>query len=89
MDNWGSTPTMVKEQIFLSFVTSSRLGALTLEAKRPGREADHSSPSSVEVKKAWGYTSTHSYSFVAWCLIKQWIRLLGIELTKHRDNFIF
>jgi hypothetical protein len=26
--------------------------------KRPGREADHSPPSSAEVKNAWGYTST-------------------------------
>jgi hypothetical protein len=26
--------------------------------KRPGRETDHSSPSSAEVKNAWGYTST-------------------------------
>jgi hypothetical protein len=25
--------------------------------KRPGREADHSLPSSVEVKNAWRYTS--------------------------------
>jgi len=31
--------------------------ALFLEVKRPGREADHSSPSSV-VKNAWSYTST-------------------------------
>jgi hypothetical protein len=26
--------------------------------KRPGREADHSPPSSAEVKNAWSYTST-------------------------------
>jgi len=26
--------------------------------KRPGREADHSPPSSAEVKNAWRYTST-------------------------------
>jgi hypothetical protein len=26
--------------------------------KAPGREADHSSPASAEVKKAWSYTST-------------------------------
>jgi hypothetical protein len=26
--------------------------------KRPGREADHSSASSAEVKKVWGYTTT-------------------------------
>jgi hypothetical protein len=33
-------------------------GALSLGVKRPGREADHSSPSSAEVKNAWSYTST-------------------------------
>jgi hypothetical protein len=29
-----------------------------LGVKRPGRETDHSSPSSAEVKNAWSYTST-------------------------------
>jgi hypothetical protein len=33
-------------------------GALSLGVKRPGREADHSPPSSAEVKNAWNYTST-------------------------------
>jgi hypothetical protein len=33
-------------------------GALSLEVKRPGREADHSTPSSAEAKNAWSYTST-------------------------------
>jgi hypothetical protein len=33
-------------------------GALSLGVKRPGHEADHSPPSSAEVKNAWGYTST-------------------------------
>jgi hypothetical protein len=33
-------------------------GALSLEVKRPGREADHSPPSSAKVKNAWSYTST-------------------------------
>jgi hypothetical protein len=34
-------------------------GALSLGVKPPGREADHSHPSSAEVKNAWSYTSTH------------------------------
>jgi hypothetical protein len=29
--------------------------------KRPGREADHSPPTSAEVKKMWIYTSTPPY----------------------------
>jgi hypothetical protein len=33
-------------------------GALSLGVKRPGREADHSPPSSAEVKNAWSNTST-------------------------------
>jgi hypothetical protein len=32
-------------------------GALSLAVKQPGREADHSSASSAEVKNAWSYTS--------------------------------
>jgi hypothetical protein len=38
-------------------------GALSLEVKWPGREADHSPPSSAEVKNAWNYTSTHPILF--------------------------
>jgi hypothetical protein len=33
-------------------------GVLTLGVKRPGREADHSPPSSADVKNSWSYTST-------------------------------
>jgi hypothetical protein len=33
-------------------------GALSPGIKRPGREADHSPPSSAEVKNAWSYIST-------------------------------
>jgi hypothetical protein len=32
--------------------------ALSLGVKRPGREANHSLPSSAEVKNAWSYTFT-------------------------------
>jgi hypothetical protein len=52
-------------------------GTLSLEVKRPGREADHPPPSSAEVENAWSYTSTPQYVFMVWCLVK------------HRDNFIF
>jgi hypothetical protein len=33
--------------------------------KRPGREADHSPPTSAEVKNTWIYTSTPPYAFMA------------------------
>jgi hypothetical protein len=45
---------------------------------RPGREADHSSPTSAEVKKKGIYTSTPPYA--SWC---------SVYLIKHRDNFTF
>jgi hypothetical protein len=53
------------------------LGDLSLGVKRPGREADHSPPSSAKVKNAWSYASTPLYILMAWCLVK------------HGDNFTF
>jgi hypothetical protein len=41
------------------------LGALFPGEKRQGREAEHSSPASAEVKKMWIYTSTALYAFMA------------------------
>jgi hypothetical protein len=38
-------------------------GALSLEAKQPGREADQSPPSSAEIRNAWSYTSIPSIRF--------------------------
>jgi hypothetical protein len=63
---------------FLSSLLSNVYwGALSLGVKRPGREADHSRPSSAEVKNTWSYTSTPRYVFMTWCLVK------------HGDNFTF
>jgi hypothetical protein len=39
------------------------LGALSPGLKRPGREVDHSPPTSSKVKKMWIYTSTPPYVF--------------------------
>jgi hypothetical protein len=39
-------------------------GALSLGVKRSEREAEHSRPSSAEVKIAWSYTSTTKYVFM-------------------------
>jgi hypothetical protein len=39
--------------------------------KRRKHEADHSPPSSAEVKNAWKYTSTPQYAFMAWCSVKK------------------
>jgi hypothetical protein len=40
-------------------------GALSPGVKRQGREADHSPPTSAEVKKMWIYISTPPYAFMA------------------------
>jgi len=44
--------------------------------KRPGREADHSLPSSAYIKNAWSYASTPQYAFMAWCSFKAQRNLL-------------
>jgi hypothetical protein len=44
--------------------------------KRPGREVDHSPPTSADIKKMWIYTSTpHTPSW------------RSAQLIKHGDNF--
>jgi hypothetical protein len=43
-------------------------GALSPGVRRPESEADHSPPSTAEVKFAWSYTSTPPYVFMAYCL---------------------
>jgi hypothetical protein len=54
-------------------------GALSLGVKRPGREADHSPPSSDEVKEGVELY-LHSPNTPSWH---------GAQLKEHRDNFIF
>jgi hypothetical protein len=56
-------------------------GSFFPDVKRPGREADLSPLSNVEVKIAWSCTSTPSYVFMAWCLVKHKIRLHGVVLS--------
>jgi hypothetical protein len=46
-----SRPVLGPTQLPIQWVP----GALTLGAKRPGRVADHSPPSSAEVKNAWSF----------------------------------
>jgi len=44
--------------------------ALSLGVKRLGREADHSPPSSAEVKNAWAIPPLPQYAIMAWCRVK-------------------
>jgi hypothetical protein len=55
--------------------------------KWPGREADHSPPTSAEVKKMWIYTSTLPYAFMGQCLIsyaqgKLYLTLFGEKMSQ-------
>jgi hypothetical protein len=40
-------------------------GTISLRVKRPGLKAEHSLPTSAEVKKTWTYTSIYPYVFMA------------------------
>jgi hypothetical protein len=40
------------------------------EVKRLGREADHIPPSKADVKNVWSCTSTSTYIFMTWYLVK-------------------
>ena len=42
------------------------IGVLSSEVIRPGRNVDHSPPSSTKGNKEWSYTSTPLYAFMAW-----------------------
>jgi hypothetical protein len=77
--------------IYINTITASRTalgptqppiqwvpGAFSLEVERPGREADHSSPSSAEFKECVELY-LHSPNTPSWH---------GAQL-KQRDNFIF
>jgi len=60
---------------FILFATASRTSVgstkpliqcvsvfVSVVLKRPGYDADHSPPSSAEVKNTWSYTPTHAVS---------------------------
>jgi hypothetical protein len=48
-----------------NFKTNGYRGLFLSWINRPGREADHSPPTSAEVKTTWMYTSTPLYVFMA------------------------
>jgi hypothetical protein len=87
LDNWGSFPSKGSDGIFsLHHRVQTGSGAHPASypmgtgrsfsgVKQLGYEADHSPPSSAEVKNVWNDTSIPQYVFMAWCLVK------------HGDNF--
>jgi hypothetical protein len=60
----SSSPRRVKNFFFSMSPTQPPIQWVP-GVKRPGREADHSSPATAEVKKMWIYTSTLLYFFMA------------------------
>jgi len=77
----GSVPGRDSEVILFATASRTALGpthfpilwvpaAPSAVVMGPGRQADHSPPSSAKVKNAWSYTSISQYVFIAWCLNK-------------------
>jgi hypothetical protein len=62
------------------------LGIFSLGVKRPGCDADHSSPTSDEVKNTWIYASIPLYVFMIQCLLAIAATTGSTKLTKQRDG---
>jgi len=61
-----------------------------MRVKRPGREADHSPPSSADIKKAWSYTFTPQYAFVEWCSVEAQGQLyLYVTFSKYSRGYVY
>jgi hypothetical protein len=54
-----------------TLLSNGNQGAIFLGVKQPAGEADHSPPSSSEVKNEWSYTSAPQYVFMASYSVKQ------------------
>jgi hypothetical protein len=58
--------------------------------KRPGREADHSPPSSAEVENAWSYTSTppvkHRYNFTFYLFYNEYYYIVLCVMQQHNEQ---
>jgi hypothetical protein len=61
----SSSPVLRLTQLPIQWVQ----GDLSPGIKRPGREADHSLRTGVEVKNTWIYTPIPAYVVMIWCLI--------------------
>jgi hypothetical protein len=62
----ASRPALGPTQPLIQWVP----GVLSLGVKQPGHEADHSPPSSAEVKMFGAIPSFPQYTFMAWCSVK-------------------
>jgi hypothetical protein len=64
-------------------------GLIPSRGREGWSEANDSSRSSTDVKMRGAIPLLRQYVLIAWCLIKQWIRLYGMAQVKHKDNFTF
>jgi hypothetical protein len=55
---FSSAPCLDLSEAHPASYPVGKLGALSPGVERPGREADHSPPSSADVKNSWSCTST-------------------------------
>jgi hypothetical protein len=62
-------------------LSSGHQGLFPLGVKRPDLEADHTPPSSDEVKNAWSCTSTSQYTFMERCSVKSTGIILVFSFT--------
>jgi hypothetical protein len=74
--DWSSSPgrgksfsSLCRPDLFWALPPASYPEALYPVVKRPEPAADHSPPTTAQVKNTWLYTSTPLYVFMAWCLI--------------------
>jgi hypothetical protein len=93
--DWSSIPGMGRDTSLFAIASRPALepkeppmklvqGSVSPGIKRLGREADHSSPSSAEVKNRCSYTSTPPYVFVMRCLIKVICSCAQLSTTSSR-----
>jgi hypothetical protein len=64
-------------------------GSFSLGIIRPGCEADHSPPSSAEVKNAWSYTSTPPMRLMTWCSVKKRYFTLMEYILERKYSHLF
>jgi hypothetical protein len=71
LEDWGSILGRGNDGVLL-FATASRSAPIRLApgVQRPGREADHSLPSSAKVKMHGAIHPLPPYVFTAWFLVK-------------------
>jgi hypothetical protein len=62
---WTTEESEFESQEDQEFSLLHVVQTLSPGVKRPGREADHTPPTSAEVKKTWVYTSILPYVFMA------------------------